>query len=260
MSNKRIPNLSVTDGFDFVKKIWGSLPIPSVMNPTTDLDELDKRISDLKAVEQWLNVNLSMLRATIQGLEVQRGTIATIKSFGSNFGLNSAGERLGDVSQAVNEEIIRNAVQSAVAPPPVPRMEPVAPKTPDPEPEQASASKTKEKNTDASDGAAAAESSKAIMTNATAWWGLLQDQFNNVAASALSGSGLGEAAPDNAAGKPKKARSAAGNQAPAAVGKASSARSTKAKSPARSKSTTKSAASSTRKKTSTASRTTKPRT
>ena len=78
MSNKRIPNLSVTDGFDFVKKIWGSLPIPSVMNPTTDLDELDKRISDLKAVEQWLNVNLSMLRATIQGLEVQRGTIATI--------------------------------------------------------------------------------------------------------------------------------------------------------------------------------------
>ena len=90
MSNKRIPNLSVTDGFDFVKKIWGSLPIPSVMNPTTDLDELDKRISDLKAVEQWLNVNLSMLRATIQGLEVQRGTIATIKSFSSNLGLGGA--------------------------------------------------------------------------------------------------------------------------------------------------------------------------
>jgi hypothetical protein len=122
MSNKRIPNLSVTDGFDFVKKIWGSLPIPSVMNPTTDLDELDKRISDLKAVEQWLNVNLSMLRATIQGLEVQRGTIATIKSFSSNIGLG--GERGGDVSQAVNEEIIRNAMQAAVAPPPVPVLNP----------------------------------------------------------------------------------------------------------------------------------------
>lgn len=180
MSNKRIPNLSVTDGFDFVKKIWGSLPIPSVMNPTTDLDELDKRISDLKAVEQWLNVNLSMLRATIQGLEVQRGTIATIKSFSSNLGLGA--ERGGDVSQAVNEEIIRNAMQAAVAPP-VPRVEPVAPKTPDPEPDQFSVS--------AEAAAASQESSKAIISNATAWWSLLQDQFNKVAAAAMTGSGVG---------------------------------------------------------------------
>ncbi|MDP3188229.1 PhaM family polyhydroxyalkanoate granule multifunctional regulatory protein [Limnobacter sp.] len=177
MSNKRIPNLSVTDGFDFVKKIWGSLPIPSVMNPTTDLDELDKRISDLKAVEQWLNVNLSMLRATIQGLEVQRGTIATIKSFSSNLGLG--GDRPSDVNLAVNEELIRNAMQAAVAPPPVPRVEPVAPKTPDPEPQSSAESE-----------AAAQESSKAIVSNATAWWGLLQDQFNKVATAAISGSGL----------------------------------------------------------------------
>ncbi|WP_334118857.1 PhaM family polyhydroxyalkanoate granule multifunctional regulatory protein [Limnobacter sp.] len=179
MSNKRIPNLSVTDGFDFVKKIWGSLPIPSVMNPTTDLDELDKRISDLKAVEQWLNVNLSMLRATIQGLEVQRGTIATIKSFSSNLGLG--GDRPSGVNLAVNEELIRNAMQAAVAPPPVPRVEPVAPKVPDPEPQS---------RTESEAAAAAQESSKAIVSNATAWWGLLQDQFNKVATSAMSGSGL----------------------------------------------------------------------
>ena len=195
MSNKRIPNLSVTDGFDFVKKIWGSLPIPSVMNPTTDLDELDKRISDLKAVEQWLNVNLSMLRATIQGLEVQRGTIATIKSFSSNIGLG--GERGGDVSQAVNEEIIRNAMQAAVAPPPVPRVEPVAPKIPDPEPEQSASSAEAQ--------LASQESSKAIISNATAWWGLLQDQFNKVATAAMTGSGLG--ADEESAGKSKKAKS-----------------------------------------------------
>lgn len=196
MSNKRIPNLSVTDGFDFVKKIWGSLPIPSVMNPTTDLDELDKRISDLKAVEQWLNVNLSMLRATIQGLEVQRGTIATIKSFSSNLGLG--GERGGDVSQAVNEEIIRNAMQAAVAPPPVPRVEPVAPKIPDPEFGQSSAS--------AEALAANQESSKAIMSNATAWWGLLQDQFNKVATAAMTGPGLG--ADEESVTKSKKTKSA----------------------------------------------------
>lgn len=178
MSNKRMPNLSVTDGFDFVKKIWGSLPIPSVMSPTTDLDELDKRISDLKAVEQWLNVNLSMLRATIQGLEVQRGTIATIKSFGSNLGL---GEKGGDVNQAVNEELLRNAMQAAITPQPIPRTKPVEAKMPDPEPEAPATDKAS---------TAAHESSKAIMSNASAWWGLLQEQFNKVATAAMSGSGL----------------------------------------------------------------------
>lgn len=201
MSNKRIPNLSVTDGFDFVKKIWGSLPIPSVMNPTTDLDELDKRISDLKAVEQWLNVNLSMLRATIQGLEVQRGTIATIKSFSSNLGLG--GDRASDVNQAVNEEIIRNAMQAAVAPPPVPRVEPVAPKIPDPEPVSS-----------ATGDAGNQESSKAIVSNAAAWWGLLQDQFNKVVATAaMAGSAADsnpqvEATAEKKPAKPKAKRTA----------------------------------------------------
>ncbi|MCR2747066.1 PhaM family polyhydroxyalkanoate granule multifunctional regulatory protein [Limnobacter parvus] len=209
MSNKRIPNLSVTDGFDFVKKIWGNLPIPSVMNPTTDLDELDKRISDLKAVEQWLNVNLSMLRATIQGLEVQRGTIATIKSFSSNLGLG--GDRPSDVNKAVNDELIRNAMQAAVAPPPVPRVEPVAPRMPDPDPEPA--------DSDAS--AASQESSKAMMSNATAWWGLLQDQFNKVAAAAITAPGLnpdGEAAAKKvaaAAAKPKVKRASTPRKKPA---------------------------------------------
>jgi hypothetical protein len=180
MSNKKIPGLSVTDGFDFVKKIWGSLPIPSVMNPTTDLDELDKRISDLKAVEQWLNVNLSMLRATIQGLEVQRGTIATIKSFSSNLGLGA--EKTGEISQSVQEEFIRNAMKAVAVPPPMPRVEPVATRVPEvePSPEEAASS-------------AAQDSSSAMISNATAWWGLLQDQFNKVAAAAITGAGLNTA-------------------------------------------------------------------
>ncbi|HEX4857121.1 MAG TPA: PhaM family polyhydroxyalkanoate granule multifunctional regulatory protein [Limnobacter sp.] len=181
MSNKKIPGLSVTDGFDFVKKIWGSLPIPSVMNPTTDLDELDKRISDLKAVEQWLNINLSMLRATIQGLEVQRGTIATIKSFSSNIGLGT--EKAGELGQAAQDEFIRNAMQAVAVPPPMPRAEPVATRVPEPEPAPSSPE----------DKSAQMESSKAMISNATAWWGLLQDQFNKVAAAAMTGSGLAAA-------------------------------------------------------------------
>ncbi|MCX7901887.1 MAG: hypothetical protein N2483_06295 [Burkholderiaceae bacterium] len=54
---------------------------PGVLAPTLDVAELDKRIADLRAVEQWLALNANMLRATIQTLEVQRNTIATLKSF-----------------------------------------------------------------------------------------------------------------------------------------------------------------------------------
>lgn len=220
MSNKRIPNLSVTDGFDFVKRIWGSLPIPSVMNPTTDLDELDKRISDLKAVEQWLNVNLSMLRATIQGLEVQRGTIATIKSFGSNLGLG-ANDRPSDLSQVVNEELIRNAMRSAISTtPPVPQAGIPEPRVPKAEENPAPGEETED---------SVQESSKAILSNATAWWGLLQDQFNKVATAAMSGSGLGE----QAEGEPGQSKPAAAAKRAAAPRKAKAAPSENADAPKR---------------------------
>src|SRR5690606_4672757 len=53
---------------------------PSAMGSMMSIEEMDKRISDLKAVENWLRMNLSMLGSTIRGLEVQRATLATLKS------------------------------------------------------------------------------------------------------------------------------------------------------------------------------------
>lgn len=47
------------------------------------MEDLDQRISDLRTVENWLNMNLAMLRNTIQALEVQRATIATLQSLSS---------------------------------------------------------------------------------------------------------------------------------------------------------------------------------
>lgn len=72
--------------FEFLSTPWGALPIGAAMPGAnafnmTDLREMDKRIAELKAVEQWLNLNLNLLRTTIQGLEVQRGTLAAIQSF-----------------------------------------------------------------------------------------------------------------------------------------------------------------------------------
>lgn len=72
--------------FDILNTPWGKLPmgnaIPGVGSFNfTDLKEMDKRIAELKAVEQWLGLNLTMLKTTIQGLEIQRGTLAALQSF-----------------------------------------------------------------------------------------------------------------------------------------------------------------------------------
>jgi len=51
------------------------------MQPTLDPVELEKKINELKSVESWLKLNLSMLSSTIQGMEVQLATIATLRQF-----------------------------------------------------------------------------------------------------------------------------------------------------------------------------------
>ena len=69
-----------TDPMDFLKNMWGSMgmPLPGMVTPTLDTNELEKRITDLKAVEGWLKTNLGMLQMTIQGLEMQRSTLAAM--------------------------------------------------------------------------------------------------------------------------------------------------------------------------------------
>ena len=72
------------DPLEFLRSMWSKLgfPLPGVVTPTVDVDELDKRIADLKAVEGWLKMNLGMLQVTIQGLEMQRTTLAAWQAMG----------------------------------------------------------------------------------------------------------------------------------------------------------------------------------
>jgi hypothetical protein len=73
-------NNVITDPFEFLKKSWAGLSsLPKTITPTFDIEELDKRITDMKAVEGWLQMNLSMLQGSIKSMEIQRGTLITIK-------------------------------------------------------------------------------------------------------------------------------------------------------------------------------------
>lgn len=179
MVHPQMPNIPgagvMNDTLDFVKNLWGSMSVPGLTAPTLSVEELDKKINDLKAVESWLNLNMSMLRGSIQALEVQRDTIATLKSVGAS--LASA------VNTGVSDKSIFDAnpyasaffhhareADKAPAPAPAPTPTPAAATTPAPE-ARAEAPKP------------AAGSASAAQPNA--WWNMLQDQFKQAVSTAM---------------------------------------------------------------------------
>ena len=124
-----------------------------MMAPLTNVEELDKRITDLRAVEQWLKLNLNMLQSAIQAMEVQRATLATLRAFGAFAQAQMTPPRAEE--------------PSAYGRAPEPRR---AEQTPD-EPQEASA-------------AQGGEAPPAF--DASAWWNLLQSQFNQLAQFAMA--------------------------------------------------------------------------
>ena len=73
---------TLQDPFEMFRRLWGPLgvPIPGLAVPTFDPQEVEKRIAELRSVEAWLNMNLNMLKFTIQGLELQRAALQAMKS------------------------------------------------------------------------------------------------------------------------------------------------------------------------------------
>jgi hypothetical protein len=74
------------DPFAFFKTGWPGFQsaggsMAAMAMASSDPAELEKRIADLKTVEQWLDFNLTLLRTTIQGLEIQRGTLLALKAW-----------------------------------------------------------------------------------------------------------------------------------------------------------------------------------
>lgn len=127
-----------------------------MMAPLTNVEELDKRITDMRAVEQWLKLNLNMLQSAIQALEVQRATLATLRAFGA----------------FAQQSMAQPAASPTSAPPPErPRPEPAAA----PRADDADASASDESGATGTPG-----------YDASAWWNLLQSQFNQIAQFAMT--------------------------------------------------------------------------
>src|SRR5471032_2868258 len=132
---------------DMMEKMWdmmklnpfaaaaapGGSPSLSMMSdmlaPLTNVEELDKRIKDMRAVEQWLKLNLNMLQSAIQALEVQRATLSTLRAFGA-FAQSSVDK--AQASSAASSSASSAASSAASGWPVRPREEPKAEAEPQP--------------------------------------------------------------------------------------------------------------------------------
>lgn len=67
---------------EMFRRLWAPLgvPVPGMSMPTLDPAEVEKRIADLKSVENWLGVNLNMVKMAIQGLEVQKIALTAMQA------------------------------------------------------------------------------------------------------------------------------------------------------------------------------------
>ena len=214
-------------GFDFLKNLagggaggsaGGAVPgLPSLASwvaPTLSVEEVDKRIQELKTVQYWLEQNGHALKATIQALEVQKMTLSTLR------GMNV---RMEDIASAFTKQAA--AVAPAAAPAPAAAAAPAEPEA-EPEEEEAPAPAKKARSKPASAAAASGGNGAAGVIDPMQWWGSLTEQFQQIASSALQDAAqlkvpaMAQPAANAPAASKPAARKAA---APAAAKKASAA-------------------------------------
>ena len=165
-------------GFEFLQSLTkpaqaSAGPGPALggwVAPTLSVEDLDKRIAELKAVLFWLEQNGTALKATIQALEVQKMTLVALK------GMNVS---LQDMAQAFS--VKAPAAPSAGSAAAAPAQAPVAPPAAEPpaKPRRQSAKAR---------AASAAKASPAASgpVDPMQWWGALTQQFQQIAQAAVA--------------------------------------------------------------------------
>ena len=177
-------------GFDFLQNLGkagsttsGLPPFSHWVAPTVSVEEIEKRIEELKAVQFWLEQNSKALAATVQALEVQKMTLSTLKGMNVNLGemakafpfaAASAGTApaknpLADwPMSAVAQPVAPEPAPQPAAAPEMPEAQTASP-TPDPDPADAHSQAARTAN----------------MATAMQWWGALTQQFQHIAQQAM---------------------------------------------------------------------------
>ena len=174
-------------GFDFLQNLakqaagGAAQSIPQLPNlgnwvaPTLNVEELDKRIEELKAVQFWLDQNAMALKATIQALEVQKMTLATLKGMNFNFGdvANAFKLKAADTVMSGVQKVTERATDAATTVGTIAGS--VVPKSSS----STSATTSTAGRSSKSDAAAGG------VIDPMQWWGSLTQQFGQIAATAM---------------------------------------------------------------------------
>jgi len=198
-------------GFDFLQGLMKNAgsAIPGFnqwVAPTLDPEELDKRISELRTVQFWLENNARMLTATIQALEVQRMTLST---------LHAMNVPMAD---------LKDVLKTPPVPPTAPAAKPAAVAEAEPGTKADAASDAK---SDAKSGDAAG--SRTAGADPMQWWNALTQQFTQVASQAMKTAQTAAAASAAKPAPEAPARPAAKAATQGAARKAAPARKTAAR-------------------------------
>ena len=184
-------------GFDFLQNLAtqaagsAAQKIPQLPNlgnwvaPTLNVEELDRRIDELKAVQFWLDQNATALKATIQALEVQKMTLATLKGMNFNMGdvANAFKLKVADsVAGGVQRVADKARTFSGLEIPPSSFQASHDQAGGEPEPEAQAAAPAKSQATKASPAKAAASGG---VVDPMQWWGALTQQFQSIANDAM---------------------------------------------------------------------------
>lgn len=158
-------------GFEFLQNLakgaasGAGLPkLGQWIAPTLSVEELEKRIEELKTVQFWLDQNAKALAATVQALEVQKMTLATLK--GMNFSVSELAQNLS----------LKTTPKTSTTPA-----------------STGETSKTGKSKKPRSRAASAATATAATTSPASAsaavdpmqWWGALTQQFQTIATQAM---------------------------------------------------------------------------
>lgn len=75
MSTPELPQ----DFMAFMQKMWNpmSFPVPGMFMPTANLEDIEKKIAELKGVENWLTMNIGFIQMTVKTLEMQKNALAS---------------------------------------------------------------------------------------------------------------------------------------------------------------------------------------
>ena len=68
------------DWLEFMQKMWNpmSFPMPGIAMPTVDVREIEKKIAELKGIENWLTMQVGFLQMTVKTLEMQKAALESL--------------------------------------------------------------------------------------------------------------------------------------------------------------------------------------